>query len=159
MLGSLVGRPVQQSTKSNLQLLLWQLPSPMATTITGLGHTLTTVGPLPTTFSLSASCTKDHLVQFAHGDSTGAVVLWNDGQECSSGHYQPFPKDGCLPSRYGSVFAYNQGLLPVFSPATACPAGYGPSCTLVRNIDTDTSSVIVWDALSTGQTAIGCCPR
>ncbi|KAJ6782942.1 hypothetical protein PWT90_10983 [Aphanocladium album] len=64
----------------------------------------------------------------------------------------------CLPASYWE--AVQDARSPVFSPATACPYGYAPRCTFVATGATLTAGPTVrfWPALSSGDTAIGCCP-
>lgn len=128
----------------------------MAATATERGHTVTNVGPLPASFTLSASCTNEKAV-FNDGSGSG-VYVWYVGQECDFDKANLVVKDGCLPSKYNSAYGADASVYPVFSPATACPEGYGPSCTWVGAMETFASSITVLDALSIGQTAIGCCP-
>lgn len=132
----------------------------MVATTTTNDQALATVGPLPTTFTLSASCTDENIVQFIDG-TNGEVAIWNVGHTCDYHFNTLVVKDGCLPSKYKAAF---EGIavakvLPVFSPATACPGGYEPSCTRVGPMESEMPSATVWGALSSGQAAIGCCPR
>lgn len=124
-----------------------------------MDQVLATVGPLPTTFTLSASCTNETFVYFIDGTS-GEIDLWNLGQTCDYNRANLVVKDGCLPSKYKTAFeGIGVGKVsPVFSPATACPVGYEPSCTRVGPMESEMPSATVWGALSTGQVAIGCCP-
>lgn len=132
----------------------------MGGTTTTNDQALATVGPLPTTFSLSASCTNENIAQFIDGAS-GEIDIWNVGNTCDYHWNSLVVKTGCLPSKYKAAF---EGIavakvLPVFSPATGCPGGYEPSCTRVGPMETQLTSATVWGALTSGQAAIGCCPR
>ena len=92
----------------------------MAATITAANQVLATVGPFPTTFTLSASCTDENVVDFMDGPG-GLVAIWNVEHTCDYFRTSLVVKDGCLPSKYKAAFgaiavAY---VFPVFSPATA----------------------------------------
>lgn len=136
-----------------------QLSAPMVANITGLSYGIVTVGPMPTTFSLTASCADGKVLQWIRQFDTTTWADWRLGNPpCVGTRFSQQPS--CLPTVYGDVLDRGDTLLPVFSPGTVCPVGYEPRCTMASSLQTPIPyDATVWDDLRPHETAIGCCPR
>ncbi|KAK2608990.1 hypothetical protein QQS21_002470 [Conoideocrella luteorostrata] len=112
---------------------------------------ISNLGPLTTTYTPPSSCSS--------------LKTFGDGLGSHWFTYGYVSKDNEVKSAENCVPSYYQGKLPrgarqVFSPGNACPVGYGPSCTAVASGATIAiaPTVILWDDLKSGETAIACCP-
>lgn len=108
-------------------------------------------GPL-TSITQAPECLDAVIVDISTDTSSTTSVRMQLG-------FRPTDYQGrfCYPSAYLDAL----GKSPVFSPGNACPTGYGPSCTLVASGATLSAATTLelWDALASGEIAIGCCVR
>ncbi|KAL6798444.1 hypothetical protein J3E68DRAFT_449358 [Trichoderma sp. SZMC 28012] len=129
------------------------------------------LGPLTTTFTPPADCTR---FQFVADDALGRNIAAN---------YYCYPSDfkgneivsasvieSCFPEGYASFYnRYWNGNsdIGVYSPASICPSGYTVDCAETRikgqsHPWRDQGSImpdpIIWSLLREGETASGCCP-
>lgn len=120
---------------------------------------VTVVGPLTTPFTPSPECLAGLTIASRYLDpkDTETFYVTMGLNMLTSGAVAT----QCLPSAYLSALRADQSTQPVMSPGSICPVGYGPSCTIVGKGASIVAAtdVIVWNALSSTQTAIGCCPR
>lgn len=128
--------------------------NPVKTTATTSIPTPTfNVGPL-TPITLAPECFDVEIVDISVDPSSTTSVRMQLGfkQKDNFGSF-------CFPSSYMDGVVKNNA--PIFSPGSACPAGYKPKCTLVAPGLTlaAATNVEVWESLAGGDMAVGCCPR
>ncbi|KAJ3495162.1 hypothetical protein NLG97_g3591 [Lecanicillium saksenae] len=127
--------------------------APPVTAATTVAAT-TNLGSMPS-MDLSGDCTialyKDGSAEYAPNGKDLIARLLRD-------KLVPHTPKECLPSPYWSAAASDH--TPVYSPGSACPAGYTPACTSVATgaIVPAAESVQFWSPLASGEVAIGCCP-
>ncbi len=132
------------------------------------------LGPLTTTFSAPASCS---VIDGSFSQSTGLAGQINGklGLQCRYNKAQDGQifeiADDCYPDGLASYIHDGEAWLdapPVFTPGSVCPNGYTSACTMDRKAGDNrpttkpgliTASRAVWDLLTVGERAIGCCPR
>lgn len=165
-----------------ITLALWALPPPTSFRVLGriaifglrlkgMSSSTTNFGPLTTTFTPPSDCSSLRL--FEHVDGTdGFYGAWGEscrpGEEGGLGIIQART---CYPEKLGSYYIASGhpawSTLPVFSPGTACPAGWTTACSVVRSqgdkapakTSTTTASWAMWNLAEDGQTALACCPK
>ncbi|CEJ82256.1 hypothetical protein VHEMI02332 [[Torrubiella] hemipterigena] len=119
---------------------------------------VTVVGPLTTPFTPSPECLSGLTIASRYLDpkDTETFYITMGFNMLASGAVAT----RCLPSAYLSALKAEQTIQPIMSPGSMCPIGYGPSCTIVGKGASIVAAtdVIVWSALPSTQTAIGCCP-
>lgn len=117
-----------------------------------------TVGPVP---SVNTAPECGELDMIKYDITTGADASTTSTITIGRGRYNLYSRSSaCIPTQY--KFLADKSANPVFSPGTACPNGYEPMCTSVYpsadNVGT-ALNVQAWPILTSGQVAIGCCPR
>ncbi|KAJ2979523.1 hypothetical protein NQ176_g3199 [Zarea fungicola] len=131
----------------------------MTSTSAGQISPTTNVGPLPSAMpfdqcnELALSSERIYAVE-----SSTTTYLWLQRNFANWYTLGNSFSTTCLPGNYFD--AVSNQLSPVFAPATACPDGYAPMCTLVAIGATIPAAptVRLWTALATNDAAIGCCP-
>ncbi|KAJ3494433.1 hypothetical protein NLG97_g4082 [Lecanicillium saksenae] len=122
------------------------------------------LGPLTTTFTPPPLCGT--LEVSTDIDKSGYVGFWGTG--CN-----PSPTRGahsCLPASFATYLADHIDGDPVYSPAWACPSGWGAACSFAKHdgqkppmiMSTDDyrgiASNVLWNAMKNAETLVGCCP-
>lgn len=133
------------------------------------------IGPLTTTFSAPDSCSViDGTFSRSTGDYAGQINA-KIGVQCSYNKAQDAQvfriADDCYPDGLAAYIHDGEAWLdapPVFEPGDVCPNGYTSACTMDRRAGDSppttepglvTASRAVWELLTAGERAIGCCPR
>ncbi|KAK2810546.1 hypothetical protein FQN50_002803 [Emmonsiellopsis sp. PD_5] len=141
-----------------------------------MSSTRTIFGPLPTAFTPPPACSTpyvdDHVFS---GSSPSTVYMAHYGSTC--GHLAPGTdvldvSTSCYPSPFGSFLADPTQIFTTmvfFSPAPVCPDGFKAECTITRregdspptatdSMGRNSATSVIWEQLSAGESAIGCCP-
>lgn len=136
------------------------------------------LGPLTTTFTPPNSCSSLTLAYVGHIRGQTDVFQFDYGRTCNFDNRREIDT-ACLPARYGVAYRNleeaaepNDAVLPVFSPATICPAGYTSACSFNGQTTTGTAppsdeTPVTGDMfgftmsriLGSEQAAVGCCQR
>jgi hypothetical protein len=134
----------------------------------------TNLGSLTTVFTPPPACFTPYMGGWAPGTPLYNSLLWGIGCSLTSytngGFYEHGWSTACYPSGmfYESVFmgantviAAGQGQsIAVYSPGLSCPQGFSSACTVTKQPGDQPPATepLLWSALATGETAIGCCP-
>ncbi len=141
------------------------------------------LGPLTTPWTAASSCLLPNMAQKAfEGTTEDATATF--GRSCSYSYtsscatntspsssssscflvygyqYLPAADTNCWPPRAATVASTGQDLVEAgwgfYSPGLVCPAGYVSACSATAGGSSDWQPQ--W-SLTSGETAVGCCPR
>lgn len=118
-------------------------------------------GPLTTTFTPPPACATPYL------SSLGGTVFLAQQFKCVRGSSGAdiLLDYSCLPREWNRPNGAGQQTLLVHSPGLVCPAGFTSACTISRDSAVPavtgeySASLLIYNALRTGEVAVGCCPR